>query len=225
MLALAPFATSRFVRCNVPLGASALALSLFVASPVFAHGGGALGGPPLALPPPPPGDGQTALGILKDVEAKAVDVRSKKVVADASANARKALERAHGARSSGDTSHAKQLDGLALEWAETARDLLRAADAEQAATAVADKAREATLQVERARALLEETQARRGRAEAEQERALAEEQAAKAAAAKAEEERIASGKVKDKPKDKPKGSGKPAVKQGGTKADGKKGKR
>lgn len=198
------------------LGASALLLSALATTPALAHGGGALGGPPLEVPKPPPGDGQKALEVLKDVEAKAIDERSKKIVADATTKSRKALERAHGARTSGDAEHAKQLDGLALEWAETARELLRAAAAEQAAAKSADESREASQKAERARALLEETQARRGRAEAELERAMAEEKAAREAAAKAEEERLAAGKSKDKPKDKP------GKKQGGAKADGKK---
>jgi hypothetical protein len=153
---------------------------------------------------------------VKDVEASALDARAKKVVAEDIEQAKKALERAHGARASGDVAHARLLDGLALEWAESARDLLRASAAEQAANASADKAREASVRAERARALLEETQARRGRAEAELERALAVEKEAREKAAAAEEARIAAGKPKGKPvsgKDKPtapKGSSKPA---------------
>ncbi len=210
LLALGPFATSRLVRHLVPFGrrldrprpwslvGPALLLPALFAAPAFAHGGG-VSGPPIEVPQPPPGDGATALGILREVDAKAQDPRSKKAVADATTRAKKALERAHGARTSGDVTHARILDGLALEWAETARDLLRAAAAEQSAAGVADKAKEASTQAERARALLEETQARRGRAEAELERALAEEREAREAAAKAEEGRIAAGKGKDKP--------------------------
>jgi hypothetical protein len=231
LLALGPFATSRLVRQNVPrtrrgLGRSRSTLLLVSllslgAAPAFAHGGHG-GGPPIEVPPPPPGDGKTAFDILHDVDEKAQDLRSKKLVADSVMRAKKALERAHGARASGDAAHARMLDGLALEWAENARDLLRAAAAEQAAAAAADKAREASVQAERARALLEETQARRGRAEAELERALAEEREARTSAAKAEEARIAAGKPKDK--EKPKG-GKPEGKSPPPKkADDKKGK-
>lgn len=180
------------------LSFAALLLPALLAAPAFAHGAG-VPGPPIEVPPPPPGDGATALGILRDVDTKAQDPRSKKAVADAVTRAKKALERAHGARASGDVAHARMLDGLALEWAENARDLLRAAEAEKAATSVAEKAKEASTQAERARALLEETQARRGRAEAELERALAEEKEARESAAKAEEARIAAGKSKDKP--------------------------
>ncbi len=78
-----------------------------------------------------------------------------------------ALERAAGARRSGDARHAEQLEGLAREWAETARDLARAAAAEADAAALELAAADAGVQAERARALLEETIARRGRAEAE----------------------------------------------------------
>lgn len=210
LLALGPFATPRLVRHLLSFGlrlhrprlrslagAAFLVPALF-AAPAFAHGGG-VASPPIEVPPPPPGDGATAVGVLRDVEAKAQDPRSKKAVADAITRAKKALERAHGARASGDVPHARVLDGLALEWAETARDLLRAAETEQSAAAVAEKAKEASTQAERARALLEETQARRGRAEAELERATAEEKEAREAAAKAEEARIAGGKGKDKP--------------------------
>ncbi len=78
-----------------------------------------------------------------------------------------ALERAAGARRSGDIRHAEQLEGLSREWAETARDLVRAAAAEADAAALELAAADAGVQAERARALLEEAIARRGRAEAE----------------------------------------------------------
>jgi hypothetical protein len=81
--------------------------------------------------------------------------------------ARRALERAGGARRSGDIRHAELLEGLAREWAETARDVLRAAAVEADAGALELAAADAGLRAERARALLEESIARRGRAEAE----------------------------------------------------------
>jgi hypothetical protein len=84
--------------------------------------------------------------------------------------ARRALDRAAGARRSGDIRHAEQLEGLAREWAETARDTLRAAAVEADAGALELAAAEAGLRAERARALLEESIARRGRAEAELEK-------------------------------------------------------
>lgn len=84
--------------------------------------------------------------------------------------ARKALGRAEGARRSGDTVHAEQLEGLAREWAETARDLVRAAAIEADAGGLETSASQASLKAERARALLEEALSRRGRAEAELEK-------------------------------------------------------
>jgi hypothetical protein len=81
--------------------------------------------------------------------------------------AKRALERASGARRSGDVRHAEQLEGLAREWAETARDVVRAAAVEADAGALEVAAADAGLRAERARALLEESISRRGRAEAE----------------------------------------------------------
>jgi hypothetical protein len=81
--------------------------------------------------------------------------------------ARRALERARGARAAGDPVHADLLDGLAREWAETARDVVRAAAVEQEASALESTVAELSTRAQRARALLEEDVARRGRAEAE----------------------------------------------------------
>lgn len=84
--------------------------------------------------------------------------------------AKKALERAQGARRAGDVPHAELLEGLAREWAETAKDLIRAAAIEADAGALEISAAQAGLRAERARALLEEAISRRGRAEAELEK-------------------------------------------------------
>jgi hypothetical protein len=84
--------------------------------------------------------------------------------------AKRALERASGARRSGDVHHAELLEGLAREWAETALDLARAASVEADAGALEQSASEAGVQAERARSLLEEAVARRGRDEAELEK-------------------------------------------------------
>ncbi|HRI65835.1 MAG TPA: hypothetical protein PK156_16425 [Polyangium sp.] len=196
----------------------AFVLSTFVAAPALAQNGGA-GGPVLDTPRPPAGDGSAAFDLVKDVEAQATDAKAKKLVASSLEKAKGALERAHGARKAGDPAHAHMLEGLALEWAETARDLARAAAAEQAAGSASDKARESEVRTERARALLEETQARRGRADAELEKALSAEREARERAAQTEEGRLAAAKAAaSKPapavgKDKPaptKGSSKPA---------------
>lgn len=207
LLADVAFATPPPVRRFVPY---AFVLSMFVAAPAFAHNGGA-GGPILDVPRPPAGDGATAYDIVKELETSTTDPKAKKLVASSLDHAKEALERAQGARASGDAKHARMLDGMALEWANAARDLVRAAAVEQTASSAADSAREAAVRVERARALLEETQARRGRADAELQKALAAEEEARAQAAKTEETRLAAGKAAaSKPvapagKDKPKG--------------------
>ena len=107
-------------------------------------------------------------------------------------SARKALERARGARLSGDAAHARMLEELALEWVETARDLQRGSDAETSATQLARRARDIATQIDRARALLSETQDRRGRAAAELDRLDAEAREATNNAARAEESRTVS---------------------------------
>jgi len=84
--------------------------------------------------------------------------------------AQRALDRAAGARRSGDSRHAEMLEGLAREWAETARDVVRAAAVEADAGALEVAAADAGVKAERSRALLEESIARRGRAEAELEK-------------------------------------------------------
>lgn len=199
----------RFLRA-----ASALVLAaglLVSAGEAAAHGGGTspTTPAPAKTPPAPPGDGANAGRIVGEVEARAKKDKLEKVIDEPLRHARKALERANGARTAGDTAHARMLDGLALEWAETARDLLRAAAAEKEALATAKRARELGVQVERARALLEETQARRGRAAADLERAEAEAKEAAKRAAAAEAERIEKGrsKVGGDPKAKPPAKG------------------
>lgn len=178
---------------------SLFVIALAVASPALyptasarAHGGELVNA---SRPPAPPGNGATAEKLLVEIEARAArDAGTAKVVAAAVENAKKSLERAHGARAATDTAHAAMLDGLALEWAETARDLERAAAAEQSALVAAKAAADATTQADRARSLLEETQARRQRAQAELEKAELDAKQAAKAAATAEEERIATAK-------------------------------
>jgi colicin import membrane protein len=177
----------------VALALAALALSVPLGS-ARAHGGG---GELKALPrpPAPPGDGASAELILKEIEARAArDPKTAAVVKAPVETANKALERAHGARTAGDVAHARLLDGLALEWAEAARDLERAAAAEEVAQSSAKNARDVATQVERARTLLEETQARRGRAAAELTKAEADAKDAARLAAEAEQQRIEASK-------------------------------
>jgi hypothetical protein len=89
------------------------------------------------------------------------------VASAAATHAKDALERATRLRDVGDEAHAKAADGLALEWAQMARDLARAVDAESTAWDARRKAEDARARVERARALVEEGIARVGRLRAE----------------------------------------------------------
>lgn len=80
--------------------------------------------------------------------------------------AKRALRRADDARASGDYPHAALLEGLALEHAESGVDLVRAVDAEKKLAQTEKELTELETKITRARALLEETLARRGRARA-----------------------------------------------------------
>jgi hypothetical protein len=85
--------------------------------------------------------------------------------------ARKELDRATRLRGTFDEKRARAADGAAREWAETARDLLRAVEAEGHAGDVRGKALDKQAQVERTRALVDEDIARIGRLKAELEAA------------------------------------------------------
>jgi hypothetical protein len=93
------------------------------------------------------------------------------LTADALAGARNALERATRLRAAGDETHARAADGLALEYAQTARDVARAADAEAKAAELRHKAVETQAQLERTRAQIEEGIAHVGRLRAQIEEA------------------------------------------------------
>jgi hypothetical protein len=111
------------------------------------------------------GDAATAL-----VGRFANDAGHASITAPAVAQARDALERATRLRSVGDEVHARAAEGLAREWAETARDLVRAADAEAAAADTRRKAVDAQARVERVRVMVEDGIARLGRLRAEADR-------------------------------------------------------
>jgi hypothetical protein len=127
----------------------------------------ALAGPPSAI-----GQGNddhtTASALVLNLER---DVGRAPVLGAALGHAKDALERAARLRSAGDEAHAKTADGLAREWAETARDLFRAVDAERQAAEIRRKAVDAQAQLERSRALVEEAIARAGRLRSELEAA------------------------------------------------------
>jgi hypothetical protein len=81
--------------------------------------------------------------------------------------AKTALERAARLRSAHDDARAKIAEGLAREWAEAARDLAAAVEAESKAAQARRDATDAGVQVDRERALLEEGIAQAGRLRAQ----------------------------------------------------------
>lgn len=81
--------------------------------------------------------------------------------------AKKAIERARGARDAGDVQHSHMIDDIARLWVKVAEQLIRATRFEAETKKVSDETRALEVQVERARALLTETQSRHGRAVAE----------------------------------------------------------
>jgi hypothetical protein len=85
------------------------------------------------------------------------------VTADAVDRARTALEQATRLRAASDEAHARAADGLALEWAETARDLGLAVAAEKLADDAKRQSMQSQAQLQRTRALVEESIARLGR--------------------------------------------------------------
>ena len=97
------------------------------------------------------------------VRQVADDAAHRSATAEVLALARAALERASRLRVAGDEAHAMAADGLALEWAETARDVARAVDAEARAAELRRKAVEAQTQLERTRSLVETAVASVGR--------------------------------------------------------------
>jgi len=184
----------RVARFGPVLAVAAFAVGALAAPAARAHGG-TVDAAPVPTPAAPPGDGATAEQILKRLAT--LDERLVAVVAEPVKQAKKALERAHGARTAGDTAHARMLDALALEWAQTAETLTRAAKSEEGASAAQKQAQATATQLERGRTLLEETQARRGRVEAELARAEADAKQAADDAKAAEQARLTGKKGKD----------------------------
>jgi hypothetical protein len=105
---------------------------------------------------------ETAQALLAEVEKGPA---AKDAARDALAEGHRALTRADRARLAGDQRHGAALEALALEWAEAARDLSRRAAAEARAFALEKDAAEASASLEKARTLVEQTNARRNRAE------------------------------------------------------------
>src|SRR5580658_1065328 len=78
----------------------------------------------------PPNPRASAVALLDALQHDPAHVA---VTGDAALHARDALERGTRMRVSGDEVHALLADGLALDWALTARDLERAVDVEERA--------------------------------------------------------------------------------------------
>ena len=114
-----------------------------------------------------PDDRAATDAALKDVEASP----KKDLAAEMIARARAAQDRAAKLRASGDEPHARLADGLARTWAESARDVVRAATVEERARAARLAATDAGLVADRERALLEEGIAQSGRLRAQLENA------------------------------------------------------
>ena len=99
------------------------------------------------------------------------DTAHRALIADPLGRARSALERGKQLRANGDEPHARIADGVAREWAELARDLVRTNDLEKRAYDARRAANDAGARAERERALLEEGIAQNGRLRAEVEQA------------------------------------------------------
>ncbi len=111
--------------------------------------------------------GDTRADAAAILDAVASDAKHKDATAAVVQRGRDALERATRMRAAGDEAHAQLADGLALEEAETARDLVRAIDMETQADDARRGATDAGVVGERERALLEEGIGRNGRMKAE----------------------------------------------------------
>jgi colicin import membrane protein len=98
---------------------------------------------------------------VRELEAQTAD---RALLGPSLARAKHALERAANARRSGDHRHGSELEALALELAQGAVDLQREKRAQTQVSETEEKALAAETRVVRARALVEQTAARRGRA-------------------------------------------------------------
>jgi hypothetical protein len=109
-------------------------------------------------------DRATAEALLAPIEHDAAHLA---IAADAVKQARGALERATRMRDANDEPRARLAESLGRHWAQVARDLARAADAEQVANKARLAADDAGARADRERSLLEEAIARQGRLRAE----------------------------------------------------------
>lgn len=103
----------------------------------------------------------------KQLAALEESAEHRRLAAEPIARAEDALKRAEDARAAGDAGHAALLNELGLEWANTARDVVRSAELEAKAAAVEKQARDVETKAVRALAIVEEAVARKGRAQDE----------------------------------------------------------
>jgi hypothetical protein len=108
--------------------------------------------------------GAEARSLVSVLEARPTDAP---IAAEPVARAKGVLARVDEARGQQRENEARLLEDLALEWAQTAAHLLDAAALEAEAQSIDEELSDADLKLRRARALLEETEMRRGRARTE----------------------------------------------------------
>lgn len=109
-----------------------------------------------------PGRGAEAAALIERIRA---DASASTVTETPLAKAAGALERAQDLHAAGDHEQGALLEAVALEWAETAAALKETAKLEEKLAETQQRAAEAETKALRAKALLEQTVARRGRAQ------------------------------------------------------------
>ena len=110
------------------------------------------------------GGAERARSLLTELLSRGAEARIAKEPIN---RARSTLERADAARQENNQNKAHLLDDFALEWASTARELIEAEKLERQATTLEQQVATSETKLRRARALLEETEMRRGRARTE----------------------------------------------------------
>lgn len=105
---------------------------------------------------------EEARGLIRELEA---DAAGRELISPATARAKDALSRAEAAESTPE--RAALLSAAALEWAQVARDLKRARDAEQASDRLEQELSALQTENVRSRAAVEQAKARVGRARQE----------------------------------------------------------
>ena len=98
------------------------------------------------------------------IQALQADKSAKALAADPIEKAKRALSRAEDAHAAGDARHAQMLEATAKQWALVGQDLVQAARVEARAAEAERALDDLETRLVRARALLEETVARRARA-------------------------------------------------------------